>query len=219
MSGWLDQEYPALGSTTRPAKPTVSTTPAATPAATPPPTPTPTPTPAPPPQPAAPRPPLTAAEQYELFGIDTPESVFQTDFSRQDFAQAVAAAVQTVPDPPYDVKEVTDGSDLPLGFPETPNLKLCQPSAIKKLNLPTLFYIFFFSRDTPQQYFVAQELKKLGWKFHIRYNTWFRRVADPTEKTDTYEVARFDYFDTSMGDGWCVRQRNSFMMEYEHLAD
>jgi CCR4-NOT transcriptional regulation complex NOT5 subunit len=213
-TGWLDQEYPALGSTMpKQTKMAISAAPATTPPPAPPPTST------PPPQPATPRSPLTATEQYELFGIDTPESVFHTDFSRQDFAQAVAAAIQTIPDPPYDVRDVTETSDLPPGFPHTPNLKLCQPASLKKLDLQALFYIFFFSPDTPQQYFVAQELKKRDWQFHMRYHTWFKRVADPTEKKDTYEVARFDYFDTSAAEGWCVRPRQGFRMEYEHLAD
>jgi CCR4-NOT transcription complex subunit 3 len=210
---WLDEEYPPLGATTiaKPVKPVISA-PAAPP-------PAPAPTPAPPPA-SQTRAALTPAEQYELFGIDSTDSFFQTDFSRQDFTQAVAAAIPTIPDPPYDARESTDSSDLPPGFPESPNLKLFHPAALKKLDLETLFYVFFFSPDTPQQYFVAQELKKRDWKFNTKYQTWFKRASEPTEKTDKHEVASFNYFDTSdtVG-GWCMRLRNAFKVEFEFLAD
>jgi CCR4-NOT transcription complex subunit 3 len=205
----LDEEYPALVPR-RPANP-----PPAQPPAPPPPAPVAPPRNPPPPAGTT----LTAAQQYDLFGITSVDSFLQTDFSRQDFGLALSSTIGFIPDPPYDFREPPPDADGPPVYPQFPNLKLLQPEFFRRFDLPTLFYIFFYCPATTRQYWAGEELKRRDWKFHRRYETWFHRLTEPTEKTPEYEVAKFEYFDHSTREGWCMRVSNNFKFEYEHMGE
>lgn len=38
----------------------------------------------------------------------------------------------------------------------------------------------------------AKALKKLSWRFHTKYMTWFQRLEEPNTITDDYEMVRSD---------------------------
>jgi CCR4-NOT transcription complex subunit 3 len=156
-----------------------------------------------------------------MFSLKSPQSFTESDLTPQDFGHALSASLGFIPDSPYDIHD-TAGSDAgseASGYPQFPNMRLTQPESFSKFDLSTLFFIFFYSHGKPQQYFAWQELKKRDWKFHTKYQTWFRRIREPTEKTSQYEIGEFEYFDHSSNEGWCVRQRNGFKFEYEHLGE
>ena len=43
-------------------------------------------------------------------------------------------------------------------------------------DLETLFFAFYYQQGTYQQYLAAVELKKKGWKFVKKFETWFKKV-------------------------------------------
>lgn len=147
--------------------------------------------------------------------IRTPEALFQSEISVQDFSQAVYSTMEFIPDPPYDADEAVDDDT---GFPRKPHIKLVNPEIFSRYDLSTLCFIFFYRPGTAQQYFAANELKHRGWVFHIKDQTWFKRIGEPTEKTDTYEVGKYEYFDHTTNDSWCVRTKPSFKFEYSNMS-
>lgn len=163
---------------------------------------------------------MTAAQQLELFDIKSTESFTQTELTSQDLGHALTSTMKFVPDPPYDMQDQTgsDNTESTHGYPQYPNMQLTRPEFFKNYDLSTLFFIFFYSPGTPQQFFAGKELKKREWMFNTRYQTWFHRVGEPTEKTATHEVGQFEYWDHDSNDGWCIRSR-SFKFEYEHLGE
>lgn len=64
-------------------------------------------------------------------------------------------------------------------------------------------------QNTYQQYLAARELKKLSWRYHRKYNTWFQRHEEPKVTTDEFEQGTYVYFDFHIADddlqqGWYV---------------
>jgi len=51
-----------------------------------------------------------------------------------------------------------------------------------RFDVDTLFFIFYFQKDTYEQYLAAKELKKRAWRFHKKYLTWFKRLEAPRVK-------------------------------------
>ena len=51
-------------------------------------------------------------------------------------------------------------------------------------------YIISFCciQGTKAQYMAAKALKKLSWRFHTKYMTWFQRLEEPKTITDDYEM-------------------------------
>ena len=43
-------------------------------------------------------------------------------------------------------------------------------------------------QGTKAQYMAAKALKKLSWRFHTKYMTWFQRLEEPKAITDEYEM-------------------------------
>ncbi|KAI9120885.1 hypothetical protein K1719_007918 [Acacia pycnantha] len=88
----------------------------------------------------------------------------------------------------------------------------------------TLFFAFYYQQNTYQQYLAAKELKKLSWRYHRRYNTWFQRHVEPKVVTDEYEQGTYVYFDFHIANdelqhGWCQRIKTEFTFEYDYLED
>lgn len=156
--------------------------------------------------------------QYE---IKDPEQLLQSDISEPEFSHLLSLSANFIPDVPYEVIDYKPQHmfNTPSNFPQMPNMKLLQPEFFCRYDVSTLFYIFFYFPGSSQQYFAGRELKQRGWRFHTKYQTWFHRVGEPTEVTKEYEIGKFEYFDHNTSSGWCVRQRNSFKLEYDCLVN
>jgi CCR4-NOT transcription complex subunit 3 len=105
----------------------------------------------------------------------------------------------------------------PESFPVAPAKVLDEKSTFEKLDIDTLFFIFYFQQGTYQQYLAAQQLKKQSWRFHTKYLTWFQRHEDPKLTTDEFEQGTYVYFDYDYS--WCQRIKTDFTFEYAFLED
>lgn len=91
------------------------------------------------------------------------------------------------------------------------------PAAFEKLDLETLFFIFYHKQGTYQQFLAAKELKRKSWRFHTKYLTWFLRHQEPTIAKEDYEVGSYVYFDFETS--WGQRIKENFTFEYKYLED
>ena len=83
----------------------------------------------------------------------------------------------------------------PTYYPQEPSSQFGSASLFAKLDVDTLFYIFYYCPGTYLQYLAAGELKKQSWRFHKQYLTWFQRANEPTTITETFEQGVYLYFD------------------------
>lgn len=90
------------------------------------------------------------------------------------------------------------------------------PEIYHKLDIDTLFFIFYFSNDE-KQLFSARELKKYSWRFHTKYCTWFQRLEEPKLITEYYEQGVFLFFDYEVT--WTNRKKKDFTFEYKYLEN
>lgn len=91
------------------------------------------------------------------------------------------------------------------------------PEAMEKIEIDTLFYIFYYQKGTYQQYLASRELKKQAWRFHKRYLTWFQRHEEPKDINDEYESGTYRYFDFEAS--WVQRKKNDFKFQYAYLEE
>ncbi|KAF9577931.1 general negative regulator of transcription subunit 5 [Lunasporangiospora selenospora] len=106
----------------------------------------------------------------------------------------------------------------PSYYPQTPPQDLFDSAAMfEKLDMDTLFFIFYYQQGTYQQYLAARELKRQSWRFHKKYLTWFQRHEEPKAITDDYEQGTYIYFDYE--GTWCQRKKTDFRFEYRFLED
>jgi CCR4-NOT transcription complex subunit 3 len=111
---------------------------------------------------------------------------------------------------------------------------LKSPALFAKLDVETLFYVFYYLPGTYFQYaaiiwlayftdgdflrhLAAQELKRQSWRFHVKYLTWFQRHSEPQAITDEYEQGVYVYFDWE--GSWCQRKKSDFRFEYRYLSE
>ncbi|KAJ3125194.1 hypothetical protein HK098_000505 [Nowakowskiella sp. JEL0407] len=97
---------------------------------------------------------------------------------------------------------------VPSYYPQTPSPIVENPVLFEKLDIDTLFFIFYYQQGTYQQYLAARELKKQSWRFHKKYLTWFQRHEEPKAITDEYEQGTYIYFDYE--GAWCQRKKTEF---------
>jgi CCR4-NOT transcription complex subunit 3 len=156
---------------------------------------------------------------FQPVEVRTPESPGQFEMSRQELCHQLFTAMFIEPDVPCEMSEYKPQNpvDAPVSFPHMPNMHLLQADFFLRYDASTLFYIFFYFPGSAQQFFAGKELKQRNWRYHTRFQTWFRRIGEPTETTAQYEVGKFQYFDKREPDKWCVRQRNDFKLEYQYL--
>jgi CCR4-NOT transcription complex subunit 3 len=169
---------------------------------------------------AAPSNPASHPSQlFQPAEVPSPDALLQTDVHQQEFAHALFSALDFIPDLPYDLDDYAPMNpiDTPKSFPQMPNMRLLQPEFFRRFDAPTLFYIFFYFTGTPQQFFAGRELKERGWRFHTKYQTWFRRLAEPVEITHDYELGKVEFFDHREPESWGIKQRNGFKFEYKYL--
>jgi CCR4-NOT transcription complex subunit 3 len=105
----------------------------------------------------------------------------------------------------------------PSSYPSTPSPVFDNPAIFEKLGVDALFFIFYYSQGTYQQYLAARELKKQSWRYHKKYMTWFQRHEEPKITTEEYEQGTYVYFDYESG--WCQRIKSDFRFEYAYLED
>jgi CCR4-NOT transcription complex subunit 3 len=108
-------------------------------------------------------------------------------------------------------------NSMPSSYPSTPSPIFENPAFFEKLGTDALFFIFYYSQGTYQQYLAARELKKQSWRYHKKYMTWFQRHEEPKVTTEEYEQGTYVYFDYESG--WCQRIKSDFRFEYAYLED
>lgn len=110
---------------------------------------------------------------------------------------------------------------LPFDAPDFfPKAALCVfecPDVYKKLDIDTLFYVFYTERNTFHQYFATKVLKSRSWRFHTKYNTWFQRLEEPKYITEDYEQGAYMFFDYDTT--WTIRKKTDFTFEYKYLEN
>jgi CCR4-NOT transcription complex subunit 3 len=161
----------------------------------------------------------SAAQKFLPVDLQSPDQLLQTEIPMHEFSNALFASLDTLPDVPHTFckYEPQNPIETPSEYPQEPNQRILQPEFFRRFDLSTLFYIFFYFPGTPQQLFASKELKARGWRFHSRFQTWFRRISEPKNVTKESETADFDYFDHTSANGWCIRRRNDFKFEYDFL--
>jgi CCR4-NOT transcription complex subunit 3 len=102
-------------------------------------------------------------------------------------------------------------------YPSAPPAILENPAIFERLDLDTLFFIFYYQQKSYPQYLAARELKRQSWRFHKKYLTWFQRHEEPKSITDEYEQGTYIYFDYESS--WCQRKKTEFTFEYRFLED
>ncbi|XP_075503792.1 putative NOT transcription complex subunit VIP2 isoform X1 [Primulina tabacum] len=85
-----------------------------------------------------------------------------------------------------------------------------------KLQLDTLFYIFYSMPKDETQLYSANELYNRGWFYHKEHRLWFKRVTnmEPLIKTNSYERSSFIGFDPNT---WETMRKDNFVLDYEML--
>ncbi|KAL7993843.1 putative pyridoxal-phosphate dependent enzyme, CCR4-NOT complex subunit/5 domain superfamily [Plasmopara halstedii] len=105
----------------------------------------------------------------------------------------------------------------PSSFPASPSPLFSSAPIFEKLDVDTLFFIFYYQQGSYQQYLAARELKRRTWGYHKKYKTWFKRHEEPQVTGEDYEQGTFVYFDYETG--WCQRIKTEFTFEYSFLED
>jgi len=85
--------------------------------------------------------------------------------------------------------------NTPPHYPQEPLPVFDDPSLYKRIDVDTLFYVFYYRQGTYQQYLAAKELKRQSWRFHKQYQTWFQRHEEPKTITEEYEQGTYRFFD------------------------
>ena len=60
-----------------------------------------------------------------------------------------------------------------------------------------MFFAFYYQQGTYQQYLAAEELKKRGWLFHIRFQTWIKKEVsqEVSRGGNKFQKTKTVYFD------------------------
>lgn len=106
-------------------------------------------------------------------------------------------------------------AETPGFFPKEPLYVFESQDVFKKLDIDTLFFIFYSQLGTIQQYYAAAQLKMYSWRFHTKYFTWFQRLDEPKLITADYERGDFLFFDYDVT--WTFMKKSDFTFEYKYL--
>ncbi|RPB02481.1 hypothetical protein L873DRAFT_1672931 [Choiromyces venosus 120613-1] len=107
--------------------------------------------------------------------------------------------------------------NTPAHYPQEPLPVFDDPSLYKRIDIDTLFYVFYYRQGTYQQYLAAKELKRQSWRFHKQYQTWFQRHEEPKTITEEYEQGTYRFFDYEST--WMNRRKTDFKFAYKYLED
>ena len=95
--------------------------------------------------------------------------------------------------------------ETPKFFPQSPKMKLLRPEFMEKVDVSTLFYIFYYFPGTSYQFFAANQLKKRDWMFNKIEKTWYHRISEVLQKGEDFEIAKFEVFDHNNAE-WMVKK-------------
>ncbi|KAL4502352.1 hypothetical protein ABPG72_011939 [Tetrahymena utriculariae] len=98
-----------------------------------------------------------------------------------------------------------------------PKYKMLSEDVFSKFDLETLFFIFYFQKNTYEQYNAAKTLKNKSWRYHKKYMTWFQRLEAPKIQEEEYEQGTYVIFDYEKG--WIQRKKVDFNFKYTYLED
>lgn len=102
-------------------------------------------------------------------------------------------------------------------YPSESLASLDNPQIFAKMDVDTLFYIFYYRQGSYQQYLAARELKSRSWRFHKRFLTWFQRHEEPKIINPEFEQGTYRFFDFE--GSWLQRRKSNFKFEYQYLED
>jgi CCR4-NOT transcription complex subunit 3 len=117
----------------------------------------------------------------------------------------------------YSLPEDNSKYSVPTYYPSEHPKEMQDDAFFKKLSPETLFFIFYYQQQTRAQQSAARELKSQAWRFHNLHKTWFQRLEEPTEITDTYEQGSYLFFDFE--ESWTQKKRSDFNFEYRYLEE
>ena len=126
--------------------------------------------------------------------------------------QPVATDVERIKNVP-----AANPATTPACFPDKPFRGFNNSDLLRKFDSESLFFIFYYQQSTYLQYLAAKELKRLGFRYHTKFHTWFQRHEKPTVTHDQYEQGSYIYFDYE--NGWCQRVKRDFQFKYSYLED
>jgi CCR4-NOT transcription complex subunit 3 len=106
---------------------------------------------------------------------------------------------------------------VPSYYPHLPSPIFDDPAIYEKLDIDTLFFIFYYQQSTLAQLYASHALKRQSWRFHKKYLTWFQRHEEPKSITEDWEQGTYVYFDYE--GAWCQRKKADFRFEYRFLED
>ncbi|KAI9699684.1 MAG: general negative regulator of transcription subunit 5 [Candelina mexicana] len=105
----------------------------------------------------------------------------------------------------------------PAHYPQEPLPIFDDPRLYTRIDVDTLFFIFYYCQGTYQQYLAAKSLKSQSWRFHKQYQTWFQRHEEPKTITEEYEQGTYRFFDYEST--WMNRRKQEFQFAYKFLED
>lgn len=144
------------------------------------------------------------------------KKVEKINLSHAQIAEALRHSILNRATIPSLISKKPKNPKIPDFFPKDPIHIFDGPGVYKHLNIDTLFFIFYFSRDE-RQISSARELKKYSWRYHTKYNTWFQRLEEPKMITEYYEQGIFLFFDFEVT--WTNRKKKDFTFEYKYLEN
>ena len=96
-----------------------------------------------------------------------------------------------------------------------PNFPLIEVSNFCKIETETLFIIFYYQQNDFERYVAMREIKNRGWRFHKKFQMWFKRNSEPKEITDEFEKGDILMFDSV--ESWNVKILKDFLCEYKFM--
>lgn len=107
--------------------------------------------------------------------------------------------------------------NFPNYFPTEKLINFDTEEIYLRLDLDTLFFIFYTQANTIYQYYAIKALKQRSWRFHSKYATWFQRLEEPRYITEEYEQGSYLFFDYDTT--WQIRKKCDFTFEYKYLEN
>ncbi|VDD81437.1 unnamed protein product [Mesocestoides corti] len=105
---------------------------------------------------------------------------------------------------------------VPSYFPSEPLKGSDTEEYFMKLDAQTLFFLFYYFEGTRAQYLAAKALKRMSWRFHTKYMTWFQRNEEPKQITEEFESGTYIYYDFQT---MSQRKKEEFIFLYSFLED
>lgn len=103
---------------------------------------------------------------------------------------------------------------IPSQFPEVPAPRLESSEVFERMDVETLFFVFFHQPGTYQQFLAARELKRHDWRFHKEHQVWMQRYEEPSVTSPTLEMGTFVYFDPL---SWSNKVQPNFTFDYSKM--